>query len=177
MQHAAFGVHLVEFHLAGLGYAQTVPEDQEQQATVAGFVPAALHGFNQLFNLAANEVLPLAVVTDRRLVLPAFARSSFCREFFRSDAPETRMNRAGDFPALYKMILFVESCEDLLLMPHSFESITGSSCAAQVCSKWPKDSSSLPAPFLNASLRGVFPLNYPRARFKARCLLRSPHLS
>ena len=34
------------------------------------------------------------------------------------------MNRAGDFPAIYKMILFVESCEDLLLMPHSFENIT-----------------------------------------------------
>jgi hypothetical protein len=32
-------------------------EDQQQQATVAGFVPAALHGFNQPFNLAAGEVL------------------------------------------------------------------------------------------------------------------------
>ena len=34
------------------------------------------------------------------------------------------MNRAGDFPAIYKMILFVECCEDLLLMPRSFENIT-----------------------------------------------------
>jgi hypothetical protein len=34
------------------------------------------------------------------------------------------MNRAGDFSAIYKMILFVESCEDLLLMPHSFENMT-----------------------------------------------------
>ena len=49
--------NLIEFHLAGLGHAQPMPEDQQQQATVAGFVPAALHGFNQPFNLAAGEVL------------------------------------------------------------------------------------------------------------------------
>ena len=66
MQHAAFGVRLVESHPAGLRHAQTVPEDQEQQATVAGFVPAAaLHGFNQPFNLAAGEVLSVAVIADR----------------------------------------------------------------------------------------------------------------
>ena len=61
MQHAAFGVHLVEFHSAGLGHAQSMPEDQQQQATVAGFVPAALHGFNQPFNLAAGEVLSVSL--------------------------------------------------------------------------------------------------------------------
>ena len=73
MQHAAFGVHLVEFHPAGLGHAQPVPEDQEQQATVAGFVPAALHGFNQPFNLAAGEVFSVAVGAGRPPVFPAFS--------------------------------------------------------------------------------------------------------
>jgi hypothetical protein len=34
------------------------------------------------------------------------------------------MNRAGDFSAIYKMILFVESVADLPLMPHSFENIS-----------------------------------------------------
>jgi hypothetical protein len=44
MQHQAFDVHLVEFHPADLGYAQRMPEDQQQQATVAGFIPAPLRG-------------------------------------------------------------------------------------------------------------------------------------
>jgi hypothetical protein len=38
MQHAAFRVHLVEFHPAGLRHAQAMPEHQEQQATVAHLV-------------------------------------------------------------------------------------------------------------------------------------------
>jgi hypothetical protein len=87
MQHAAFGVHLVEFHPASLGHAQPVPEDQEQQATVAGFVPAALHGFNQPFNLAAGEVLSVAVVADRRLVFLAFASVHHFVESFSGRMP------------------------------------------------------------------------------------------
>src|SRR5271157_940185 len=42
-----------------------MPEHQEQQATVAGFIPAALRCFNQPANLAAGEVLPVAVVPAR----------------------------------------------------------------------------------------------------------------
>ena len=70
MQHAAFRVHLVEFHPAGLRHAQAMPEHQEQQATVAGLVPAALGRLNQPFNLAAGEVLSVAVL--RRPVFPFF---------------------------------------------------------------------------------------------------------
>jgi hypothetical protein len=59
---------LVEFHSAGFRHVQTVPEDQEQQAMVAGFVPAVLHSFNQPFNLAAGEVLALGYRSRPRLV-------------------------------------------------------------------------------------------------------------
>jgi hypothetical protein len=38
-----------------------MPEEKEQQATVAGLVAAALHGFNQPFNLAAGEVLSVSL--------------------------------------------------------------------------------------------------------------------
>jgi hypothetical protein len=34
---------------------------------------------------------------------------SFCREFSLSDAPETRMNRGGDFSTIYKRNHIVES--------------------------------------------------------------------
>jgi hypothetical protein len=61
MQHAAFRVHLVEFHPAGLRHAQAMPEHQEQQATVAHLVPGAFGRFNQPFNLAAGEVFSVAV--------------------------------------------------------------------------------------------------------------------
>ena len=68
MQHAAFGVHLVEFHPASLGHAQPMPEDQQQHATVAGLITAPLRGLDQPFNLAPGEVLALAVVAGRCLV-------------------------------------------------------------------------------------------------------------
>ena len=32
---------------------------------------------------------------------------SFCREFSLSDAPETRMNRGGDFSTIYKGIILL----------------------------------------------------------------------
>src|SRR5271165_2319146 len=40
--------------------------------------------------------------------LTFLARLSFCREFTLSDAPETRMNRGGDFSNIYKRDHFVE---------------------------------------------------------------------
>ena len=62
MQHAAFGVHLVELQPASLRHAQAMPEHQEQQATVAGLVPAALRRLDQPFNLAPGEVLPVGLL-------------------------------------------------------------------------------------------------------------------
>jgi hypothetical protein len=60
MQHAAFHVHLVEFHAAGLRHAEAMAEHQKQQATVADLVSAALGRLNQPFDLARGEVLPVA---------------------------------------------------------------------------------------------------------------------
>jgi hypothetical protein len=61
MQYAAFGVHLVDFHPASLRYALGMAKHQEQQATGAHLVPAALSRFNQPLNLAAGEVFSVAV--------------------------------------------------------------------------------------------------------------------
>ena len=72
MQHAAFHVHLVEFHPAGLRDTQAMPEDQEQQATVANLVPAALRRFNQPFNLPAGEVLPVVDIWQPHASVPRF---------------------------------------------------------------------------------------------------------
>jgi DNA-binding XRE family transcriptional regulator len=83
-----------------------MPEHQEQQAAVAGLVPASLGRLDQPLDLAPGEVLPVAVVPA-----PCFcfcARSSFCREFSPSNAPETRINRAGAFQSIDKMVHFVE---------------------------------------------------------------------
>src|SRR5271166_1941600 len=123
MQHAAFGIYLVQFHAAGLGHAQAMPEHQEQQATVAHLVPAVLSRFHQPFNLARGEMLPVADLCQppasvpRRSLPPCrtsrfsafLACLSFCREFTLSDAPETRMNRGGDFSTMNKRDHFVES--------------------------------------------------------------------
>ncbi len=65
MQHAAFSVHLIEFHPAGFRHAQAMPKHQEQQATVTGFIPGALNRFNQPCNLAPGEVLPVGVLLAR----------------------------------------------------------------------------------------------------------------
>jgi hypothetical protein len=40
-----------------------MPERQEQQATVAGLVPAALRRLDQPFNLAPGQVLPVDFAT------------------------------------------------------------------------------------------------------------------
>ena len=42
-----------------------MPEHQEQQATVAGLVPAPLGRPDQPFNLKPGEVLPVAVIPAR----------------------------------------------------------------------------------------------------------------
>lgn len=42
MQHAAFGVYLIEFQSAGFRHAKAMPEHEQQQATVAAFVPAVM---------------------------------------------------------------------------------------------------------------------------------------
>ena len=57
VQHLALGVHLVELQLAGFRYAQAVPENQKQQATVAGFVAPASRRGNQLSDFKAGKVV------------------------------------------------------------------------------------------------------------------------
>jgi hypothetical protein len=84
MQHPAFGVYLVEFQLAHL-------------------VPAALGRFNQPFNLAAGKVFSVAVPRQCSPLLRP------CIILSLSDAPETRVNRGGDFSTIYKRYHFVES--------------------------------------------------------------------
>src|SRR5271157_4484527 len=129
MQHAAFGIYLVQFHAAGLGHAQAMPKHQKQQAPVADLVPASLRRFHQPFNLARGEMLPVAdlcqppaSVPRRSLpragppVFPLLACLSFCREFTLSDAPETRMNRGGDFSTMNKRDHFVECYWRVLLV-------------------------------------------------------------
>src|SRR5271166_5174023 len=79
MQHAAFGVHLVEFYSASLRHAQAMTEHEKQQATVADFVPSALGRFNQAFNLARREMLPLANLCQHPPASVPRRSSSPCR--------------------------------------------------------------------------------------------------
>jgi hypothetical protein len=72
MQHAAFGVHLVEFDPASFRDAQAMPEHQKQQAPVAHLVPAALGRFNQPLNLPRGEMLPVADLLTPPSVFPVF---------------------------------------------------------------------------------------------------------
>jgi hypothetical protein len=67
MQDAAFGVHLVQLEAARFGDAQAMPEYQEQQATVAGFVPAAAGRLDELFHFEAGEVLAVAALAPMLL--------------------------------------------------------------------------------------------------------------
>jgi len=62
MQDFAFGVHLVEFHVARFRHTQAMTEHQEQQATVARLVPAPLGRLYQPFNLAPGEVLCFSIL-------------------------------------------------------------------------------------------------------------------
>ena len=56
MQDAAFNVHLGHFQPTSLGHPQPVPEHEQEQATVAGLVPAAPGGGNQAVDFGQNEV-------------------------------------------------------------------------------------------------------------------------
>ena len=56
MQDAAFNVHLGHFQAADLGHSQRVPEHEQEQAPVAGLVPAAPGGGNQAADFGQNEV-------------------------------------------------------------------------------------------------------------------------
>ena len=59
MQDAAFGVHLGENQPASLGHPQPMAEHEEQKAAVAGLVPCALGGGQELFEFGPNEVFSL----------------------------------------------------------------------------------------------------------------------
>jgi hypothetical protein len=72
---------LIDLQPAGFRYPEAVPEHEQQQATVAGFIPASPGRFDQPFNLAPGEVLPVAVTialpgyffpTARPLLPPGF---------------------------------------------------------------------------------------------------------
>jgi hypothetical protein len=78
------------------------------------------------------------------------------------------MNRGGDLSSIYKMILFVECCEDLLLMPHSFENTTavraspgvlkvaeGFLCSTMVCGEFRKTIVSASFAFLSRAMAGI----------------------
>jgi hypothetical protein len=82
------------------------PKHQEQQATVAHLVPAALGRFNQPFNLAAGEVFSVAVPPP---VFPVFRPFIILSRVYPVRCPETRMNRRGDFSGIYKKDHFIES--------------------------------------------------------------------
>lgn len=56
MQDAAFNIHLGHFQSAGLGHPQPVPEHEQEQAPVAGLVPATPGGGNQAADFGQNEV-------------------------------------------------------------------------------------------------------------------------
>ena len=86
------------------------------------------------------------------------------------------MNRGGDLSTIYKMILFVECCEDLLLMPRSFENITAVRAPPGVL-KLAEGFFLVIGFFFERLFLGVFLMNYPRARFKGRCFLCSTHVS
>jgi hypothetical protein len=55
MQSAAFDVHPGQVEPSSFRHAQAVAERQEQKATVADLVVAALGGFDQLFDSRARS--------------------------------------------------------------------------------------------------------------------------
>ena len=62
MEHAAFGAHRIEFQRASLRYVRAIPEHEQERVANAGLVASALRGFDRPFNLAAGDVLPVAVI-------------------------------------------------------------------------------------------------------------------
>jgi hypothetical protein len=59
MQDAAFDVHLGQNQVAGLGYTQAMPEHEEQEAAIAGFIPGPLGGSKKLVHLKAGQMFSL----------------------------------------------------------------------------------------------------------------------
>ena len=106
VQDAALGVHLVKFHPAGFRDAEAMPEHQEQQATVAGLVPAALGRLDPPFNLAPVRCFGSLSFPP---VFPLLRPFIILSRVPPCDAPETRINRAVGFSTIDNMIYFVES--------------------------------------------------------------------
>lgn len=77
-----------------------VPEQQEQQATVAGLVAAALR-IDQLFNFAAGEVLPVAVAIRRRPVFRLFPSGHHFVESFPSSRPPNPHKQGRGLCSIY----------------------------------------------------------------------------
>jgi hypothetical protein len=55
VQHPALDLHLIEFELAGFRHPQPVAEHQQQQATVAGLVAAALGSLSSAIRQKEGE--------------------------------------------------------------------------------------------------------------------------
>jgi hypothetical protein len=75
-----------------------LPENQEQQATVASFIPAPLRGLDQLStsrevrcnrSLTSSTPRPCFSAAAGIPFFRFFVRLAFCREFTVSDAQET----------------------------------------------------------------------------------------
>jgi hypothetical protein len=59
MEDPAFAIHLREFHPAGFRDPQAMAEQQQQQTAVAGLVPRAFDGGDQLVHFQPGEVFAL----------------------------------------------------------------------------------------------------------------------
>jgi hypothetical protein len=99
VQNPALCIHLFELQPASLGHAQPVPENQKQQATVAGLVAASPGRGNQLSNFKAGKVVASGLAPRRVfffwLVFVVRASSSFCRELQTQNSAKTLINRNG----------------------------------------------------------------------------------
>jgi len=56
VQHAAYVIRLGQGKRAGFGDTQPLAKHQKQKATVAGLIPAAFGGRNELIDLGRNEM-------------------------------------------------------------------------------------------------------------------------
>src|SRR5271157_87945 len=73
--------------------------------------------FRSLISASPRPVFPAEVCPVPDLpFFPLLACLSFCREFTLSDAPETRVNRGGDFSTMNKRDHFVECYWRVLLV-------------------------------------------------------------
>jgi hypothetical protein len=119
MQHAAFGVHLVEFDPASFRDAQpcrNIRSNKHRSRT--SFLLPLVASINRSTSRLVRCFRSLTSITPRQCS-PFFrfcVRLSFCREFSLWDAPETRMNRGGDFSNIYKRDHFVEGADRRFLL-------------------------------------------------------------